>query len=256
MLRNLQSQPAELGVAVAVVGLVMGSFLSTLVIRLPEGWSVVFGRSQCEGCGRRLQAWQLIPVIGWLCQGGRCRFCNQRISPLYLLMELGAVGIGFWALAVVPSFVLVPTLALGWCLFALAVMDWRCLVLSDVLVLPLTALGLVTNWLLSSPTFFDHVVGVVAGVAFLYAVGSVYRRLRHRDGLGFGDAKLFGAAGAWLGWQGLPSVLLYAAMTALLVVLFRRALGTMIDWDTKIAFGSYLCIGTWIVWLYGPIAWG
>nr|WP_243850934.1 A24 family peptidase [Rhizomicrobium electricum] len=240
---------------VVTVALVIGSFLGTLVIRLPEGRSIVFGRSQCDGCGKSLGPMQLIPVLSWLFQAGRCSSCGASISTLYLAMELGAAAIALWAFVSVPISIFVPTQVLGWLLFALAIMDWRSMFLSDLLIIPLALLGLVVSWLLSPPALLDHVFGLCGGGMFLYSIGSAYHFLRQRDGLGLGDVKLFGAAGAWLGYSGLPTVLLWATATALLAVFFHRAVGAKITWSSRIAFGSFLCLGTWLVWLYGPLTW-
>ena len=92
------------------------------------------------------------------------------------------------------------------------------------------------------------------GLTLFLAVGIIFRRLRGYEGLGGGDAKLFAAAGAWVGWLGLPSVLLVASVTALGVVLVMIAAGRRGITGEEIAFGPYLCFGFWIVWLYGPIA--
>jgi leader peptidase (prepilin peptidase) / N-methyltransferase len=170
-------------------------------------------------------------------------------------MELGSAAIGLWALVFVPVSIFIPTLVLGWCLFALAVMDWRSLFLSDILVIPLAILGLVITWLFLPLELLDHVFGMLGGAIFLYGVDVAYRLVRHRDGLGMGDAKLFGAAGAWLGYAGLPSVLLWAAAAALLAVFFQAVVGAKITWTSRIAFGSYLCLGIWLAWLYGPLVW-
>lgn len=249
-------EPIALVLLITILGLVVGSFLATLVVRLPLGQSIIFGRSHCDACGTTLRPWQLVPVIGWLWQKGRCQFCDGPISSIYVVMELGAAATCLWSLAVVPPTILIPSIALGWLLLTLAVMDWRYLRLSDALTLPLAVLGLITAWTLARVSFFDHIVGMFAGAAFLYGVNAAYRFVRRRDGLGMGDVKLAGAAGAWLGWQGLPSVFVLAAGAALALLLVHRLLGTMIDWHMKVAFGSYLCFGTWIVWLYGPITWG
>jgi len=247
---------AEFVVLITVFGLVMGSFLGTVAERLPKGQSIVFGRSHCDHCGTVLRLWQLIPVAGWIGQFGLCHFCKARISPIYLVMELGAAAVCVWSVAAVPQAILIPSVALGWILLTLAVMDWRHLLLSDALTLPLLGSGLVIAWIFWPQRFGDHVLGALGGGTLLFGINAAYRRLRRKDGLGLGDVKLAGAAGAWLGFEGLPTVFVIASSAALFALLVRRMSGTMIAWNAKVAFGSYLCLGTWIVWLYGPIAWG
>jgi leader peptidase (prepilin peptidase) / N-methyltransferase len=102
----------------------------------------------------------------------------------------------------------------------------------------------------------DHLIGAAAGFAFLVVIAWAYRRLRRRDGLGFGDAKLLAGIGAWVSWEGLPSVVLVAAVLALFMALMKLARGARLTSTDRIAFGTYLAAGAWLVWLYGPIAIG
>lgn len=249
------SLPFALIVGLTGIGLVMGSFLGTLVLRLPEGRSALLGRSTCDSCGATLKPWHLVPILSWLVQKGRCRTCGERIAWFYPGMEIAAAGVALWAACTVSLPILPLSLVLGWLLLALAVMDLRSFRLSDALTWPLLALGLAACWLIQPYLLFDHILGVFAGAGSIGALAIAYRHLRHRPGLGFGDVKLGAASGAWLGWQGLPSAILIGAGTALLVLFVRQGLGHKIGWDTKVAFGGYFCFGTWIVWLYGPIMW-
>ncbi|MCZ6586367.1 MAG: A24 family peptidase [Alphaproteobacteria bacterium] len=105
-----------------------------------------------------------------------------------------------------------------------------------------------TAWLISA----SLTVSMALGLTLFLVVGATFRRLRGYEGLGGGDAKLFAAAGAWVGWPGLPSVLLIASVAALAVVLVMIAAGRRGMAHQEIAFGPYLCVGFWIVWLYGP----
>lgn len=246
---------AELLVLMAGLGLVIGSFLCTVALRLPMGLPIVFGRSRCDGCGHVLKPWQLIPLWGWVCQRGRCQFCRNPISKVYLVGELSAATVCLWSFVVVPAGLLVPTIVLGWILLTLAIMDWRYLLLCNAVTLPLLVAGLAMTWVFWPQQISEHVIGTICGATFLYGVNVAYRFARHRNGLGFGDVKLAAAAGAWLGWKALPSVYAIASGAALFVLLIRHALGAKVDLSMKVAFGSYLCLGTWLVWLYGPIVW-
>ena len=98
-----------------------------------------------------------------------------------------------------------------------------------------------------------HAIGAAAGLTLFLIVAHTFRRLRGYEGLGGGDAKLFAAAGAWLGWHGLASVLLIASVAALAVIVAMMATGRRGVTREEIAFGPYLCFGFWIVWLYGPL---
>ncbi len=250
---TLQASPAVAILVLVGVGLVMGSFLGTLVLRLPEGRSVVVARSTCDACGSRLAPWQLVPILSWVVQRGACSVCGQRISMFYPAMEIAAAGIAVWASLYVSGLALLLSLVLGWCLLALSVMDIRTFWLSDALTLPLVAGGILAGWLLESEHLTDHLFGAAAGWAGLVLIGYLYRLLRHRPGLGHGDAKLLAAGGAWLGWQGLGSVLLIASFAALLAAMVLRFAGVKIGAQSPLAFGAFLSFGIWTVWLYGPI---
>lgn len=233
----------------AGIGAIIGSFLATIVSRWPRGQSVITGRSRCDGCGRTLNALDLVPLVGWLAVRGRCRRCGVRIDLAHPLIELGCLLIGgfcAWAFPPLPAALFAVG---GWLLLTLAVLDARHLWLPDALTLPLAALGLTLgDWFLPAP-FSDRVIGAAAGAIFLALLAFAYRKLRGREGLGLGDAKLLGAIGAWMGWQALPFVLLIASVTALLWALALRAAGKPIDAQTQIPLGTFLCIAAVPAWV-------
>jgi leader peptidase (prepilin peptidase)/N-methyltransferase len=247
--------PVDVFIALAVVGLAIGSFLGTLAIRLPQHRSLVFARSQCDMCGTVLSPWQLVPIVSWVYQRGTCAKCGARISTFYPLIEIGSASVAVWAATTTAGLTLLCSLLLGWTLLCLAAMDFLSFRLSDVLTVPLLIAGLITSWLIDPDQLAGHLIGAVVGWVCFVGIGAVYRRFRRRDGLGQGDAKLFAAAGAWLGWQALPSVALLSSAIALLVILLGGQLGHKFTAQSKVAFGAYLCAGIWIVWLYGPLYW-
>jgi leader peptidase (prepilin peptidase)/N-methyltransferase len=138
-------------------------------------------------------------------------------------------------------------------LLTLAVIDWRTYLLPDALTLPLALSGLAAAWFFDRDAFAGHAIAAAAGFAVFAAISFAYRRWRGRDGLGLGDAKLLGALGAWVSWQGLPSVVLYAAVLGLAAALALSLAGRGLSRDTRIAFGAFLALGGWLVWLCGPL---
>jgi leader peptidase (prepilin peptidase)/N-methyltransferase len=144
----------------------------------------------------------------------------------------------------------VATLGLTGVLIAIAVIDLRSFRIPDVLSLPLIAAGLVLAWVQPLMPFWHHLIGAAVGFALLAGVGEWYFRQQGVDGLGLGDAKLFAAAGAWLGWQALPAVLLIAALGGLGFALRQRGATR----GTAIAFGPWLALGFWLVWLWSKRA--
>jgi leader peptidase (prepilin peptidase)/N-methyltransferase len=238
---------------------IMGSFLGVLIRRLPVSQPVALSRSICESCGTRLTVRDLIPLVSYLIQRGRCRHCGARIAPFHLAVELAAIGVVLVAAAVEPdSGSLWPgslwiDCLLGWTLLALAWIDWQWLRLPDVLTLPLLLAGLgVTLWQ-QPDSIAEHAVAAIVAYASLQAIAIAYRRLRGRDGLGAGDAKLLAAAGAWLGLAPLPWVLLLAATAGLLAALAWALAGRRIDGATALPFGPWLALAFWILWLYRDV---
>jgi leader peptidase (prepilin peptidase)/N-methyltransferase len=153
----------------------------------------------------------------------------------------------------VPGVVLLSSAMLGLGLSALSVTDVHAFRLPDALTLPLMGVGLLMAWLMGWGPLWWRTVSAVAGFLLLFTVERAYHRLRGRSGLGRGDAKLFAASGAWLGAESLATVLLWACGTALMTVLLAAVFGHRLTRTTRLPFGPFLALGTWLVWFYGPI---
>lgn len=243
-------------VAAMLISPFIGSFLSVVVVRLPVGESIVNGRSHCRNCKQTLSVRDLVPILSWLVTHGRCRQCGGSIGLRYPILELLAVAVAAWAVAVVAGWLVWPTCILGWSLIVLAAIDLEHFVLPDAITLPLVGVGLGVAWLIERADIWPHLGGAAGLYLAFVAVAAGYRRLRGREGLGRGDAKLAAAAGAWTSWTGAPSVVLLACAAAFLFVLWRALRGRSLEPTAQIAFGPYLCVGTWLVWLYGPLGFG
>jgi leader peptidase (prepilin peptidase)/N-methyltransferase len=160
-----------------------------------------------------------------------------------------------WAAVAVPAgWPLAASLALAWTLFTLATIDVIAMRLPDVLTLSLTVVGLGLSLVMPGAPILGHLAGAAVGYAVLAALAWAYRRARGRDGIGLGDAKLLAAAGAWLGWAALPSVLLLACLGAFAWVAVRRLRGDLQSLTAPVAFGAPLALAFWIVWLTGPLS--
>jgi leader peptidase (prepilin peptidase)/N-methyltransferase len=169
-------------------------------------------------------------------------------------MELAALGVVIWAAAVVDEGVLVVTVLLGWALLSLAAMDARSFFLSDVLTLPLIPAGLAVCFWLEPQAVWEHALAALAAATILACLAVAYRHLRERDGLGYGDVKLFAAAGAWTGPMGLGTVLLWAVVVNVALLLAGRLAGQQVAAETKVPVGTGLAAGLWLTWLYGPLS--
>jgi leader peptidase (prepilin peptidase)/N-methyltransferase len=197
---------------------------------------------------------ELVPVVSWLAQRGKCRGCAAPISPAYPVIELAAVGIAVWAWLATPAYMFVATCIFGWLLLALSAIDFRTFRLPDGLNLALLLSGLLTAQLFYPERMLEQLAGAALGFGGLLAVELAYRAIRRRDGLGRGDSKLLGAIGAWIGPVGIAPCIFVAASAAIIFVLIlgwvrRRPLAG----DTAIPFGPFLAAGGWAVWVNGSV---
>jgi len=234
----------------------IGSFIGSIAIRLPDGRSIVRGRSTCDHCCAKLRFFELIPILSWLLLRGHCRACRQSINPIHPAAEILAVILAVWAGLAVLAPVLWVSVLLGWALLVIALVDFRRHIIPDALSIPLMGTGLVVAAVLDWEAIGDHVIGAVAGFLFLWLVSVAYSRVRGGKGMGGGDPKLLAAIGAWVTWHGLPAVLLYASLSGLIHATALTFLGDSITMKTRLPFGPHLAIGGWLVWLYGPLVIG
>ena len=240
------------------VGLIVGSFLGLVSLRLPRGEDVVFGRSRCGGCGQALKPWRMIPVLSWALSGGRCAECGSVIPIRYPLIELASGLIGVWAGFHSADFATaLMTGVLGWNLLIIALVDAEHFWLPDQLTLPLFVSGLIAAVLLHPAglpvAMPSALIGAAVGFGGLWLLARLYKLVRGREGLGGGDPFLLGAGGAWVGWTGLPSVLLWASAAGLSVVLAMLIVRRQVSATDRLPFGVFLSIGVWLTWLYGPL---
>lgn len=233
----------------AALGLVAGSFLATLAIRWPEGRGIVAGRSACDACGQPLRWFELLPVLSFAAQRGRCRRCCGRIDPRHPLIETAAALIGAAAMIAAPGLVGLAGALFGWLLLTLATLDVEHHWLPDRLTIALAVTGIAAGAAGLAPPMINRLIGAAAGFGALWLIATAYRALRGRVGLGGGDPKLFGAIGAWLGWQMLPFVLLLAALAGLAAVVAMRLRGDTVTATTRLPFGALLAVAAFPVWL-------
>jgi leader peptidase (prepilin peptidase)/N-methyltransferase len=259
-----------------LVGLCVGSFLNVVIHRLPKildrGWraqcaelsgepapdlpryNLLVPRSQCPACGHRISALENIPVVSFLVLRGRCSACQAPISPRYPLVELVA---GVLTVAAVLRFGgLTPSAAaaclLLWSLIALTFIDFDTQLLPDNITLPLAWAGLLANvagWV-PGVSLRDAVIGAVAGYLALWSVYWLFKLIRGKEGMGYGDFKLLAALGAWLGWQMLPLIVLLSSVVGAVIgiglVVFKGR-----DHQIPLAFGPYLAIAGAIALFFG-----
>lgn len=265
--------PAALLSTAFVLGLIVGSFLNVMIHRLPimlerewrrhcqeltkqpgatsDPYNLIVPRSQCPACGHRIAALENIPLLSYAWLGGKCRGCGKRISWRYPTVELltGLLSIvvawrfGFSAAAC-------GALLLTWGLVALTFIDYDHQLLPDNITLPLLWLGLIFNLGGVFVPLAAAVIGAIGGYMSLWLVYQSFKLITGREGMGYGDFKLFAALGAWLGWQQLPLIILLSSFLGAIIgvagiLLMGRERGV------PIPFGPFLCLAGWIALLWG-----
>lgn len=205
-----------------VLGAIWGSFVAALSQRWPNGESIVTGRSRCDHCQLPLRAYELVPILSYAIQRGKCRRCNAAIGRDGLYTELFCASFGLLCAALFPLLSAVAVAVLGWVLLPLTILDWRHYWLPDNLVIAVAVTGLIGGGFLpAEPNLADRAIGGIAGFAALQSLRVGYSRLRGIEAMGAGDPKLLGAIGLWVGWQSLPLILLLASTLGLAHFLTR-----------------------------------
>ena len=237
---------------VALVGLVVGSYLNVVIHRLPRRVSTVLPRSRCPRCGARIRARDNVPLISYLILRGRCRSCGLAISWRYPFVEALTATIFVAALEMFgPEPNALVAMGFGCLLVALAGIDAEHYVLPDVLTLPGLGAGLLvaatTDWIGWREALLGAAIG--GGVSWLFAEG--WYRIRGEEGLGLGDVKMLALIGAFLGWQGLLVTLFLSSLAGTLVGLFGMARGRM-GFKSRLPFGVFLAGGGLVALFFGP----
>lgn len=228
--------------AILPLGPVIGSWLGVL-IKTRLGRAGLRRRSACESCGQNLGAADLVPIFSFLALRGRCRYCGAAIGWFPLAVELAAFAVGVAAFAADRA---TPAAwidaALGWALLTAAWIDAETFLLPDIITLPLILAGLAVTYLSNRPAIYDHTLAATLGYTGFRVLNEAYSRLRGRDGLGAGDAKLLAAGGAWLGVLALPNLILVAALLGIAAVVLRRLVAPGLSVNHPIPFGPALAL--------------
>ncbi len=236
-------------IAGAVLGLIAGSFLSTLVVRWPAGRGLG-GRSACDGCDATLGVRDLVPLLSYVVRRGRCARCAAPIDLIHPVMELACAVAGAAALGLMPSGQGLAGAVFAWLLITLAAIDLRHFWLPDGLTALVAGGGLATGLLGSAPSLDDRLIGGATGFGALVLIAVGYRVVRKRDGMGGGDPKLLGAIGLWTGWQPLPGLMIAASMLGLAAALVMAVRGRAITGATQLPLGTLMAAAAIPIWLF------
>lgn len=236
-------------------GAIFGSFANVVILRLPEGKSVISPRSQCPECQAKIVWQDNIPILSWLILKGKCRECRAPISWRYPLVEF-LMGVLFFAVGTtlgggeVFNFQVAEGLIFVFCLLTVSMIDFDHMILPDVFTLSGIVIGLLGSLFSQERTFLDSFLGVLFGGGFLWLIAYFYFVFRKEDGMGGGDIKLLAWIGAVLGWKAIPFVILSSSFFGMFVGL-ALAIKTKGGLKTRIPFGPYLALGAVIFLLSG-----
>lgn len=259
---------------VFLFGLLIGSFLNVVILRLPRqlehDWKcqcrellelpesdsaappdLVFSRSRCTNCGHEIRPWENIPVVSYLFLGGKCASCKNKISVRYPAVELITAAlfiVAAWQLG--AHWQLLSVLLITAYLVALSGIDFDHQLLPDQLTIPLLWIGLALSLTGLTITPMNAIIGALAGYLSLWSVYHVFRLLTGKEGMGYGDFKLLAALGAWMGWQMLPLIILFSSLVGAVVGLVLLALKRHKSGQTM-PFGPYIAAAGWIALIWG-----
>lgn len=264
--------------SVFVLGLMVGSFLNVVIVRLPKmmerSWTeqcqellnpdckasennelppynLIIPRSKCPNCEHKISALENIPVLSYLFLKGKCKSCNNKISIKYPTVELltailSIVVAYYFNFSMQTLFALLIT----WTLIVLSFIDFEHQLLPDDITIPLLWLGIIASIFNIFIDLETSIIGAIFGYGSLWLIYIFFKLITGKEGMGYGDFKLFAALGAWFGWQFLPLIIIISsflgAIIGICMITFKSH-----NKSIPIPFGPYLAISGWISLLWG-----
>lgn len=258
-----------------VLGLMIGSFLNVVIYRLPrimerewasecaelagnerpaeETFNLLLPRSRCQKCGHQIRWFENIPLVSYLFLRGKCAACGTSISWRYPLVELATAALFFfcvWQWGATPT-------GLIWCgfsaaLLTLGLIDWDTTLLPDSITQPLLWAGLIAaalRW--SGIPLADAMWGAVAGYLALWLIYWSFKLLTGKEGMGYGDFKLYAALGAWFGWTALVPIILMASVIGAVVGIALKLTHGLRE-GGYVPFGPFLAAAGLTAMIFGP----
>ena len=235
-------------IIVFILGSIWGSFSNVCIHRLPDNKSVSRGRSYCPSCKKQIRWYDNIPIFSYVFLKAKCRDCSAKINVKYLLVEL------ICALSFVWFFYLFGLSLTTLLFFILSIffviiffIDLKHFIIPNELTFPLMAIGLLKSFdpnlnQYLFPNFLNSLIGGVAGYLIIWMIIFIYKRLRNKEGMGLGDAKLLSAIGFWFGWISIPFILFFSSFIAL-VLAIPSLINKSKNLSSQIPFGPYLILG-------------
>jgi|TARA_B100000959_G_scaffold177217_1_gene185382 leader peptidase (prepilin peptidase)/N-methyltransferase len=235
-------------IAVFILGSLWGSFSNVCIYRLPERGNVVSARSKCRNCQKKISWFDNIPFISYIILRGKCRNCGFKISFQYFVVEL-LVALGFLISFHFFGFSIATLLLFILTIFFVIIffIDLKHFIIPNELTFPLMAIGFLKSFdpnlnQYLFPNYINSLIGGVVGYLIIWFIIFAYKKLRNKEGMGLGDAKLLSAMGFWFGWISIPFILFFSSFVAL-----GFAIPSLVNksktMSSQIPFGPYLVLG-------------
>ena len=236
-------------IAVFVLGSLWGSFSNVCIYRLPERGNVVSSRSKCRNCQKNINWFDNIPFVSYIILGGKCRNCGFKISFQYFVVEL-LVALGFLISFHFFGFSITTLLLFILTIFFVIIffIDLKHFIIPNELTFPLMAIGFLKSFdpnlnQYLFPNYINSLIGGVVGYFIIWFIIFAYKKLRNKEGMGLGDAKLLAVIGFWFGWISIPFVIFLSSAIALIIVI-PDLLKKSKKLSSQIPFGPYIILGT------------
>ncbi len=235
-------------IIVFILGSIWGSFANVCIHRLPIGESIVVKRSYCPDCKSKINWFNNIPLISFLILGGKCKSCKSGIDKRYFIVELTSVIsflfiYHFFGLSITS--VLLAVLSIFFIIIFF--IDLKHYIIPNALTFPLMIIGFAKSFdpnlnINLFPNYLNSLIGGILGYLVIWLIILFYKKIKDKEGMGLGDAKLLSAIGFWFGWVSIPFIIFLSSVIALIIVT-PSLINKSKEMSSQIPFGPYLVIG-------------
>ena len=234
--------------AFIIFGSLWGSFANVCIYRLPENKSVITGRSSCPNCKNKIPWYDNIPLLSFILLMGKCRLCKKPIDLQYFIVELIS-AISFVSIYYFFGLTLAALLLLILSIFFIIIffIDLKHFIIPNELTFPLMIIGFIKSFdpnlnQTIFPNYINSLIGGLFGYSIIWLIIFIYKKIRNKEGMGLGDAKLLAVVGFWFGWVSIPFVIFISSAVALILVI-PSILNKSRKMSSEIPFGPYIIIG-------------
>ena len=235
-------------IAFFILGSLWGSFSNVCIYRLPNNGNVAKGRSFCPNCKNKIKWFDNIPFFSYLFLKGKCRECSKPISFQYFIVEL-LTAISFVVIFHIYGASITTLLLLILSIFFIIIffIDLKHFIIKNALTFPLMIIGFLKSFDPSLnqtifPNYINSLIGGLFGYSIIWSIIFFYKKIRKKEGMGLGDAKLMAVIGFWFGWVSIPFTIFISSVVALILVI-PSLINQSRKMSSEIPFGPYIIIG-------------